>query len=106
MNEQIINELFNLLLKRKKSSGNQSYTSYLFKNPELLAKKIGEEASELIIDFIKKNKQGAINESADLIYHVLVVWIYLDINPDDIWNELSSRKYKSGIEEKKNRSVK
>ena len=61
MNEQIINELFNLLLKRKKSSGNQSYTSYLFKNPELLAKKIGEEASELIIDFIKKNKQGAIN---------------------------------------------
>ena len=106
MNEDIIKELFTILSQRKKSSEKRSYTCYLFKNPELLAKKIGEESSELIIDFIKKNKQGAIKESADLIYHVLVVWIYLDINPDDIWNELSSRKYKSGIEEKKNRSVK
>ena len=105
MNEQIINELFHLLLKRKKSSGNQSYTSYLFKNPELLAKKIGEEASELIIDFIKKNKQGAINESADLIYHVLVVWISLGIKPEEIWNELSARRLKSGFEEKKTRGV-
>ena len=105
MNEQIINELFHLLLKRKKSSGNQSYTSYLFKNPELLAKKIGEEASELIIDFIKKNKQGAIKESADLIYHVLVIWISLGIKPEEIRNELSSRKLKSGFDEKKIRGV-
>ena len=106
MNEQIIKDLITTLKQRKSTSEKNSYTSLLIKNPEYLAKKIGEEASELIIDLIKKNKNGAIKESADLIYHVLVVWIYLDINPDDIWNELSSRKYKSGIEEKKNRSVK
>ena len=106
MNEQIIKELFNILKQRKKSNEKQSYTSHLIKNPELLAKKIGEESSELIIDFIKNNKQGAIKESADLIYHILVVWISLGINPDEIWNELSTRKLKSGIEEKKDRGTK
>jgi len=106
MSEQIIKELYYVLKQRKKSTVERSYTSNLIKNSELLAKKIGEESSELIIDFIKKNKQGAIKESADLIYHVLVVWVSLGINPDEIWKELSSRKSKSGIEEKKNRGVK
>ena len=106
MNEQIIKELYSVLKQRKKSSEELSYTSHLIKNPELLAKKIGEESSELIIDFIQKNKQGAIKESADLIYHVLVVWVTLGIDPGEIWNELSSRNIKSGIEEKKNRGVK
>ena len=106
MNEQIIKELFTLLTQRKKISEKQSYTSYLIKNPEFLAKKIGEESSELIIDLVKKNKQGVIRESADLIYHVLVIWISLGINPEEIWSELSSRKLISGIEEKKNRGLK
>ena len=106
MNELIIKELFTVLKERKKTSEKQSYTSHLINNPELLAKKIGEESSELIIDFVKKNKQGTIKESADLIYHILVVWVSLGINPEEIWNELSSRKLKSGIEEKKNRGLK
>ena len=106
MNEQIIKELFTILTQRKKTSEKQSYTSHLIKNPELLAKKIGEESSELIIDFLKKNNQGVIKESADLIYHILVIWVFLGINPQDVWNELSSRKLKSGFEEKKNRGKK
>ena len=106
MNEQIINELFSVLRKRKNISEKKSYTSYLIKNSDLLAKKIGEESSELIIDFIKKNKKGVIKESADLIYHILVVWVSSGINIDEIWNELSSRKLKSGFEEKKNRGIK
>ncbi len=106
MNEQIIKEIFNILTQRKISSEKKSYTSNLIKNPEFLAKKIGEESSELIIDFIQNNKEGAIKESADLIYHVLVIWVSLGINPEEIWKELSSRKLISGIEEKKNRGVK
>ena len=50
MNEQIINELHSKLKERTKISEEKSYTSYLIRNPELLAKKIGEESSELIID--------------------------------------------------------
>ena len=106
MNEQILKELFTVLKQRKKTSEKKSYTSHLIKNPELLAKKIGEESSELIIDFVKKNKKGVIKESADLIYHLLVIWVSAGIKPDEIWNELSSRKTQSGIEEKKNRGLK
>ena len=54
MNEQILKELFTVLKQRKKTREKESYTSFLIKNPELLAKKIGEESSELIIDLIKK----------------------------------------------------
>ena len=106
MDDQFIKEIFNYLQKRKKISEKKSYTSYLIKNPELLAKKIGEESSELIIDFIKKNKKGIINESADLIYHLLVVWVSVGVNPKEVWDELIKRKLKSGFEEKNSRSLK
>ena len=106
MNDQIISELFITLTERKNSSVQKSYTSYLNKNPELLAKKIVEESSELIIDFIKKNKEGVIKESSDLLYHLLVIWTSIGIEPEEIWNELSSRKSISGLQEKKNRGKK
>ena len=106
MDEQILKELFLILEDRKTTNEKKSYTSYLVKNPQLLAKKVVEEASELIIDLVQKNKAGAIKESADLIYHILVVWISMGINPEQIWNELSSRKSKSGFEEKKGRILK
>ena len=102
-NEQIISELFSTLTERKNTSVEKSYTSQLLSNPELLAKKIGEETSELIIDFIKKNKDGVIRESSDLLYHLLVIWISIGIKPEEIWNELSSRKLISGLQEKLNR---
>ena len=106
MNEKIIKELFLVLKERKTRSEEKSYTSHLIKNPELLAKKIGEESSELIIDFIKNNRNGVIRETSDLIYHLLVILVSMGINPEEIWSELYSRKGQSGFEEKKNRSIK
>ena len=53
MNDQFIKQMFNDLKKRKNINENKSYTSHLLSNPEFLGKKIGEESSELIIDFIK-----------------------------------------------------
>ena len=103
MDDQFVTELFKLLKERAKINNNSSYTSQLTKNPELLAKKIGEESTELIIDFIKNNKVGIINESADLLYHIFVAWISMGINPQEIWDELSKRQSQSGVEEKKNR---
>ena len=106
MDDQFVTELFELLKDRAKINNNSSYTSQLIKNPDLLAKKIGEESSELIIDFIKNNKTGIINESADLLYHILVIWISAGIDPQEVWDELSNRKFQSGLEEKKNRTKK
>jgi phosphoribosyl-ATP pyrophosphohydrolase len=106
MNDQFIKELFSLLKERALTTDSTSYTSQLINNPELLAKKLGEESSELIIDFIKKNKNGIINESADLLYHILVIWLSAGVDPQDVWNELSKRQSQSGIQEKKNRGKK
>ena len=102
MNDQFIRDMYDNLKKRQNK--NKSYTAYLIENPELLGKKIGEESSELIIDFIKKNKDGVINESADLIYHLLVLWVSTGIEPREVWEELSNRQSKSGFEEKNSRS--
>ena len=106
MNDQFIKELFSLLKERSKTIDNTSYTSQLVKNPDLLAKKLGEESSELIIDFIKQNKNGIIKESADVLYHILVIWLSTGVEPQDVWDELSNRQSQSGIEEKKMRGKK
>ena len=106
MNDQFIKKLFSLLKERAKTIDNTSYTSQLVKNPDLLAKKLGEESSELIIDFIKQNKNGIIKESADLLYHILVIWLSAGVKPQDVWDELSNRQSQSGIEEKKMRGKK
>jgi len=52
---------------------------------------------------VSNNKTGVINESADLLYHLIVSWVYSGVHPEEIWDELSRRTSKSGIEEKKNR---
>ena len=103
MNDKFIEELFNRLGNKVNIDPNVSYTAKLINEPELLAKKIGEESTELIIDFIKKNKKGIIHESADVIYHLLVLWVAANIHPKDVWAELSKRQIKSGFEEKSSR---
>ena len=103
MRDHIINTLFKTLNERKFSDIEKSYTAQLLNNQNLIAKKIGEESTELIIDLVNNNKTGIINESADLIYHLLVSWVSSGVDPEDIWNELSERTLKSGIEEKNNR---
>ena len=103
MADHIIKTLFKTLNERKNFNTDKSYTAQLLNNPELLAKKIGEESTELIIDLVNKNKTGVINESADLLYHLLVSWVLSGVDPEEIWNELSKRTLKSGVEEKLSR---
>ena len=103
MADHIIKTLFKTLHERKNFDKDKSYTAQLLNNPNLLAKKIGEESTELIIDLVKNNKTGIINESADLLYHLLVSWVSLGIDPEEIWDELSKRTLKSGVEEKQSR---
>ena len=98
-----LEKLFDDLLKKKKFDKENSYTSFLLVNKNLLAKKIGEESVEVILEYIANNKNKIVKESADLLYHICVMWISADIKPVDIWNELHRRKGISGLEEKKRR---
>ena len=98
-----LEKLFDDLLKKRRFDKENSYTSSLLTNKNLLAKKMGEESIEVILEYLVHNKDKIIKESADLLYHLCVMWISVDIKPDDVWNELYRRKGISGLEEKKRR---
>ena len=98
-----LEKLFDDLLKKKKFDKENSYTSTLLTNKNLLAKKIGEESIEVILEYFDDNKNKIVKESADLLYHLCVMWVSADVKPADIWNELQKRKGKSGLVEKKSR---
>ena len=98
-----LEKLFDDLLKKKKFDKENSYTSSLLTNKNLLAKKIGEESIEVILEYLDNNKNKIIKESADLLYHLCVIWISADIKPGDVWNELHRRKRNIRIRGKKRR---
>ena len=66
--------------------------------------KVGEEAVETVISALSGTKQNLIEESADLVYHLLVLWADAEIEPEIIWDELLRRSGQSGLEEKSQRS--
>ena len=98
-----LEKLFDDLLKKKKFDKENSYTSSLLKNKNFLVKKIGEESIEVLLEYLDNNKNKIIKESADLLYHLCVIWISAGIKPNDVWNELYRRRGISGLEEKKRR---
>ena len=104
MTEYNLEKLFDDLLKKKKFDKEKSYTSSLLSNKNLLAKKIGEESIEVILEYLDNNKDKIIQESADLLYHLIVMWISSNVNPSEVWQELQKRKGISGFEEKKSRT--
>jgi len=91
-----LEKLFDDLLKKKNLPKEISYTSSLLTNKNLLAKKIGEESIEVILEYLDNNKNKTIKESADLLYHLCVIWISSNIKPGDVWNELHRRRGISG----------
>lgn len=99
-----IEELYAAIKSRKNADPEQSYTAKLFKRGrDKIAQKLGEEATEVIIEAVKDKRKKTISESSDLLYHLLVLWVDMGIAPDDVFHELASRKGMSGLEEKKSR---
>jgi phosphoribosyl-ATP pyrophosphohydrolase len=65
-----------------------------------VAQKLGEEAVECVIEAVQGNRAATILESADVLYHLLVVWVDAGIRPQEVWAELRRREGISGIAEK------
>ena len=84
--------LYELIQDRKQNLPEDSYTTYLFnKGFDKIGKKIGEEAAEVIIAGKNEDKAEVIYESADLIYHLMVVLVLYDISISELMDELESR---------------
>ena len=81
------------MIENKKKSAEKSYTNELLKKDiNRISQKVGEEAVELVIAATTKNRKEVIYESADLLYHILVLWGKLEIKGENIADELLSRK--------------
>jgi len=99
----ILARLDKILEERKTSKGDNSYVASLYgKGTNYICDKVIEEANELV-EAVSHNKQNMIHESADLLFHVLVLLASQDIKYARILEELENRFGTSGIEEKNNR---
>jgi phosphoribosyl-ATP pyrophosphohydrolase len=104
--EAVLQKLEQVILERKANPSDSSYTaSLLKKGTDKILKKLGEEATELVIAGKGGVRGEIVYESADLFYHTLVLLAHNDISLDDVLAELQRRFGVSGLEEKKSRKV-
>jgi len=98
---EILERLFATIKSRQGADSSSSYTAKLFDaGDERICEKIKEEALEVIQAALKETDDRVVSESADLLYHLLVLWASKGIESDQVWDELVRREGTSGIEEK------
>lgn len=102
----VLDRLHAVILSRKGADPTTSYTAKLFsRGVGKIAQKVGEEAVETVIEAVKGDRDGVIGESADLLYHLLVLWADAGIDPADVYAKLAAREGTSGVVEKASRSA-
>jgi phosphoribosyl-ATP pyrophosphohydrolase len=101
----ILEKLFATVAARRGSDPTKSYTAKLLsEGVERCAKKFGEEAVETVLASVGGSKPALVSESADVLYHLMVLWAACGIEPDEVWRALAAREGRSGLEEKASRS--
>jgi phosphoribosyl-ATP pyrophosphohydrolase len=102
----ILDRLYKVIDGRKGGDPTKSNTARLFaKGTDKIAQKLGEEAVETVIEGVRGRKKDLASESADLLYHLLVLWADRGLKPSEVWDTLAAREGISGIEEKKARGL-
>ena len=97
----VLQRLYDTIASRKTADPGSSYTARLLHEGRArIAKKMGEEAVETAIAAVGNDSDAVVAESADLIYHLLVLWADCDVTPDEVWKKLAQREGTSGLAEK------
>ena len=104
MSPHVLDQLFQVIQSRQGADPDSSYTAKLFaKGRKKIAQKVGEEGLETAIAAVAETPTDITAESADLLYHLLVLWADAGVAPADVWAELARRQGISGIDEKNSR---
>ena len=99
-----LDSLFATIAKRRKADPKTSYTAKLLAaGPGKIGDKVIEEAAEIAHAGLKETRPRVVSESADVLYHLLVLWAARGVRPAMVWAELARREGTSGIAEKKAR---
>jgi len=101
---EVLQRLYTTIMSRRGADPETSWTAKLFAQGRgKIAQKVGEEAVEVNIAALTQGPDELAAESADLLYHLLVMWADAGVTPADVWAELAKREGLSGIEEKRAR---
>jgi phosphoribosyl-ATP pyrophosphohydrolase len=96
-----IDDLFSLIAERRKADPARSYTAKLLRQgASKCAKKLGEEAVEAALAAVSETKARLAEESADVLYHLLVLWVACGVQPKDVYKILQERQGRSGLDDK------
>jgi phosphoribosyl-ATP pyrophosphohydrolase len=96
-----VERLYQAVLVAKDLDPATSRTARLFqRGPAKMAKKLAEEAIEVVIDAVNGDGEAVIRESADLLYNLTVLWAAAGVRPQDVWREMERREHLLGIAEK------
>ena len=105
MNDTVVDRLYQTIVSRRGTDPQQSYTASLFARGHAhVARKVGEEAMETVIAAVEENPKAIVSESADLLFHLLVLLADHGLKPEDVFVELERREGTSGVTEKASRS--
>ena len=100
----LLDRLFETIDARRHADPETSYTAKLLTaGAERAAQKLGEEALETALAAACGRRDGVVSESADLLYHMLVLWAAMGVAPREVWAELARREGTSGLAEKARR---
>ena len=105
INGAILDQIFEVIASRRGADPETSYTAKLCTGgAPKMAQKVGEEAVEAVVEIVQGKPQALADESADLLFHLMVAWAETGVAPDDVWRALEARMGTSGVDEKKRRS--
>lgn len=104
--DDVIDRLYTIIKSRRNADPAQSYVAKrLQQGTGKIAQKVGEEAVETVIAAMGGKRDEIIGESADLLFHLLILWADAGVHPDEIRAELARREGISGIDEKLKRKT-
>jgi phosphoribosyl-ATP pyrophosphohydrolase len=104
---RVLDRLYATVAKRRRASPGVSYTAKLLAGGvDKIGGKVIEEAAETVAAALNEGPRRVAAESADVLYHLLVLWAAARVKPGDVWAELARREGVSGIAEKKSRAKK
>ncbi|KXV33628.1 phosphoribosyl-ATP diphosphatase [Gluconobacter thailandicus] len=102
--EHVLERLFETVQSRRGTDPTLSHSARLMaRGRNKIAQKFGEEAVECLIEAVNGNRKELVGESADVLYHLIVMWVDAGVSPEDVWAELKRREGTSGIAEKASR---
>ncbi len=100
----VMDRLWSVVMSRRTADPATSHSARLLsRGTAKVAQKLGEEAVECVIEAVLGNKDAVIAESADVLYHLVVLWVASDVSPQEVWAELQRREGISGVAEKASR---